>query len=138
MIDMQNKDHCPELEEIGEYIKNPVFMQFCSAIKTQYKCTEKIEFSSCSWEPGWNVKFKKSGKNLCTLYPREGFFTVLVVIGTKERASVEAILPECTPELQTIYTQTRAGNGQKWLMIDLEDEGELYNDILRLIEIRKG
>ena len=75
---------------------------------------------------------------MCTLYPREGFFTVLVVIGTKERASVEAILPECTSELQTIYTQTKAGNGQKWLMIDLDDEGELYNDVLRLIKIGKG
>ena len=51
--------------------------------------------------PGWNIKFKKSGKGLRTLYPREG-------------------------------------NGQRWLMIDLEDKDTLYNDIFRLIEIRRG
>ena len=44
-----------------------------------------LEFSKCSWEPGWNVKFKKSGKTLCTVYPRENYFTVIVVIGKKEK-----------------------------------------------------
>lgn len=29
-------------------------------------------------------------------------------------------------------------NGQRWLMIDLEDEDDLYKDVLRLIRIRRG
>ncbi|WP_302986820.1 hypothetical protein [uncultured Muribaculum sp.] len=37
-----------------------------------------------------------------------------------------------------MYKKTKLGNGQKWLMIDLEDQGEVYEDIFRLIEIRKG
>lgn len=36
------------------------------------------------------------------------------------------------------YHQTQEGNGQRWLMIDLEDEDELYKDLLRLIQIRRG
>lgn len=138
MIDIQNKEICPTLDEMGEYIRNSVFYQFCMDIKTKYNCKEKIEFSSCSWEYGWNVKFKKSGKNLCTIYPREGYFTVLVVVGNKEKEAVEEMLKECTPELRDIYNQTKAGNGQKWLMIDLEDKGKMVADVLRLIDIRKG
>lgn len=138
MIDLTDKSFCPSLEELGEYIRNPVFLQFCTQIKEKYSCKEKIEFSSCSWEKGWNIKFKKAGKNLCTIYPREGYFTVMVVVGTKEKDSVEAILPDCTAELQEIYSQTKEGNGQRWMMIDLEEEGSLFNDILRLIEIRRG
>lgn len=138
MVDIQDRGYCPTLEEIGEYIKNPVFTQFCTDMKTRYNCNEKIEFSSCSWEFGWNVKFKKSGKNLCTIYPREGYFTVLVVIGQKEMEAVHAILEECTPELRDIYMQTKTGNGQKWLMIDLEDKEKMYSDIFRLIDIRRG
>ena len=76
--------------------------------------------------------------SLCTIYPKEGFFTVLVVIGAREKVAVEAILPECTKEVREIYKKTKLGNGQKWLMIDLEDQGEVYEDIFRLIEIRKG
>ncbi len=66
------------------------------------------------------------------------FFTIMIVIGTKEKALVEAILPECTMELSDIYNQTKEGNGQRWLMIDLEDQGSLYNDVLRLIQIRRN
>ncbi len=60
----------------------------------------------------------------------------MIVIGKKEREAAKAILPECAAELQDIYT--REGNGQKWLMIDLEDRGELYDDLFRLIDIRKN
>lgn len=62
----------------------------------------------------------------------------MIVVGTKEKAFVEAILPECTTELVDIYHQTKEGNGHRWLMIDLEDKGDLYNDVLRLIQIRRN
>lgn len=138
MIDIQNKTYCPALEEIGEYVNNPVFMQFCMDIKNRLNCREKIEFSSCSWEFGWNVKFRKAGKNLCTIYPKEGHFTVLVVAGKKENETMEAILPEFSVEIRDIYRQTKAGNGQKWLMIDLKDKDKMYADTLHLVSIRGG
>lgn len=136
MIDLKDPSHSPTLDEIGTYIQNPVFQKFCSEIKDAYKCTEKIEYSCCSMEPGWNVKFKKSGKSLCTLYPRESYFTAMIVVGRKEKESVEEILPECTSRLQEIYKETKEGNGQRWLMIDLEDHDSMYHDVLRLIKIR--
>ncbi len=137
MIDIQEKGYCPTLEEIGAYVSNFVFVQFCKEMKTKYNCNEKIEFSSCSWEYGWSVKFKKSGKTLCTIYPQENYFTVLVVVGQKEKEAVEALLQECTLELRDIYSQTKTGNGQKWLMIDLEDNNEMYSAVFRLIDIRR-
>lgn len=138
MIDLQDKNYCPAIEEIGEYVQNPVFMQFCTEIRNTYQCSGKTEYSSCSWEKGWNVKFKKSGKTLCTIYPKEGYFTVMIVVGSKEKAAAEAILTECTIELQTIYRETKEGNGQRWLLIDLEEKENLYRDLLRLIQIRRN
>jgi len=137
MMNLQDKNIQPTLEEIDEYVRNSVFTLFCSEIKKTYQCNEKIEYSSCSWEKGWNIKFQKAGKTLCTLYPKEHYFTVMVVVGAKEKAAVEKILPECTAELQNIYEQTREGNGQRWLMIDLEDKENLYHDVLRLVQIRR-
>ena len=138
MVDLMDKKYHPSLEEISEYIGCPMFLRFCSELKETYKCSEQIEFSSCSMERGWNIKFKKSGKSLCTIYPRESYFTVMVVVGRKEKAFVEAILEECTPQLREIYHQTREGNGQRWLMLDLEDCEAMYQDILRLSAIRRG
>ncbi len=136
MIDLQNRDYQPTLNEMGEYVRNPVFREFCGEIMGAYRCAEKIEYSSCSMERGWNVKFKKSGKSLCTIYPREQYFTVLLVVSRKEKEAVETIMPECCAALRDIYDRTREGNGQRWLMVDLEDRDELYRDVLRGIAIR--
>lgn len=137
MIDIQDEGYFPSLEELCGYVRNPLIDRFCLEMKERFRCKEKIEFSSCSWERGWNIKFKKSGKNLCTLYPRESYFTVLVVIGAREKEAAELILPDCTDRLQEIYRQTKEENGQRWLMVDIEDDDEVYRDVLRFIELRR-
>ncbi len=48
MIDPQNREICPILDEIGAYIRNPLFQNLCSRLQTDYRCKEKIEFSACS------------------------------------------------------------------------------------------
>ena len=52
MIDLQDKNYDPAMEELGEYVGNPVFLQFCSEIMAAYQCKEKTEYSSCSWNKG--------------------------------------------------------------------------------------
>lgn len=138
MIDLQDRNYCPSIEEIGEFVHNPVFGQFCQEIRDVYECTEKIEYSLCSMEKGWNVKFKKAGKALCTIYPKEGYFRTMVVVGPKEKEPVERILPECSAELRDIYRRTPEGRGMRWLMLELEDRDDLYRDVLRLISIRRS
>lgn len=138
MISIMDRSYCPTLAEIAAYVRNPLFETFCNTISETYQCKEKIAYSSCSMKPGWNIKYKKAGKSLCTIYPGESCFTVLVVVGRKEKEAVEAVLPECTDELQAVYRQTPEGNGQRWLMTDLEDPDGLYEDVLRLIAIRRA
>lgn len=105
-------------------------------LKNRYNIKEKIEFSKCSLSPGWNVKFKKSGKSLCTVYPKENYFTVLIVIGKKVKNSIETLILNCSDEVQKIYYETKEVNNQRWLMIDLEDVDAVYNDLQRFIEIK--
>lgn len=138
MIDIKDINYTPTVEEISDCINNPLFDNFIMKMEQKHKALPKIEFSKCSWEYGWNIKFKKSGKSLCTIYPRESFFTVLVVIGEKEKERAESFLANASLALREIYNRTKEGNGQRWLMIDLEDSDEVYNDVLKLIEIRRG
>lgn len=112
------KEMAPTIEEISGFVRNQLFDDLCLQMECEYKAVCKIEFSSCSWAYGWNVKFKKSGKGLCTIYPKENYVTVLVVVGQKEKYQVESLLPEMSPMIQEIYHQTQEGNGQRWLMID--------------------
>lgn len=136
MIDIEDFNYSPTIDEISEFVRNPLFDDLCQKMMVTYKANCKIEFSKCSWAYGWNIKFKKYGKTLCTIYPKESYFTALVVIGKKEKEQAEEALLEMSPEIQEIYRRTQEGNGQRWLMIDLEDAGAVYNDALALIDIR--
>ncbi len=136
MIDLRDPDYRPSLEEILDFVDNPACADFCRQLQETFQTAPQIDFSKCSMEPGWNVKFKKSSRSLCTIYPRKSFLTVMVVIGSRERDWAEAMLPQCSPEIQTIYQNTREGNGQRWLMIDIRQADAVCEDTLRLIELR--
>ena len=86
---------------------------------------------------GWNVKYKKSGRSLCTLYPEKGTFSVLVVIGERERPEMELLLPTFSEYLQELYRKTQVSMGQRWLMIDVTDE-EILEDVKRCIFVRRN
>lgn len=136
VIMMGNPSETPALEDIRMFVQNPAFDAFLADLSAQYCVEPHLEFSKCNFAYGWNLKYKKSGKALCTVYPHEGFFTVLVVVGQREKAAVLEKMETFCPEIQAIYRETREGLGQKWLMIRLDDCGTQYQDVLRLIAIR--
>jgi AraC family transcriptional regulator len=86
---------------------------------------------------GWNVKYKKGGKSLCTLYPKQGYFISLVVVGAKESAEAEMLIPMCDEYTQELYSQTTFATGGKWLMIEVRNEN-ILRDVITLIALRAG
>ncbi|MEE0419238.1 MAG: DUF3788 domain-containing protein [Lachnospiraceae bacterium] len=137
MIDIKDMSYIPSLGEIGKYIGIPLFEAFCQYMDEEYKAVCRIEYSKDVWARGWNVKFKKAGKSLCVVYPKEKYFTVLVVVGNKERERVENLLPQMSEEIRELYQTTKEGNGQRWLMIDIHVDNRVYQEVLRLIRIRR-
>ena len=136
MFERENFNHIPTEYEIKEYINNDLWVNFCEYMKNTYNAVPKFEFSKCSWEYGWNMKFKNGSKSLCTIYPRENYFTILIVIGKNEKKLFEDAFSSFSNGIQKIYKETPEGNGQKWLMIDLEDNDRKYEDIKKIIGFR--
>ena len=95
-----------------------------------------MEHSRCSMRAGWNIKYNKDGKSLCTRYPMQGYFIALVVVGSREFTEAEFLMPQCSDYVQTVFKNTKTGNGQKWLMLDVRDR-EIMDDVFRLINLRK-
>lgn len=137
MWDKLDCSKIPVVNDFDNYIRNPLWQKFYSYMDEEYNIKPKFEYSGCSMLPGWNAKFKKSGKNLCTVYPDENFFIVLIVIGKNEKEQVEGELASFTEYIQDLYRSTSEGMGQRWLKIIFEDE-HIFKDIKRLIAIRKG
>ncbi|HHV30621.1 MAG TPA: DUF3788 domain-containing protein [Clostridium sp.] len=132
-----NIDHQPSYEDIKGFIgeREPLWSELLSYIELRYQVQPKMSYSKCSAQPGWNVKYQKSSKSLCTLYPMEGYFIALVVIGAKEQDEVELALETLTPYIQDLYRKTPFSCGGRWLMIQVKDESVL-NDVKNLIAIR--
>lgn len=134
----QDSSHIPAIEEFSRAIRNRLFEKFLRDMTAGYACEPVKEFSKCSWEYGWNMKFKKGSKTLCTLYPREQYFTLMIVMGRKEQPLLEKLLPQLCEAMQRTIQETSEGNGQRWLMIDLEDDDSLYQDVWKLLRLRAG
>ena len=137
MMDLKDINYQPTIEEIKAYIGNEIFKQFLTYMNEEYQAVRKIEYSKDVYFKGWNVKLRKAGKGLCVIYPKEGYFTVLVVIGSKEQDKFNDLYPALSKEMKEIYDNTKEGNNQRWLMIDINKKNELYDDVLKLIQIRR-
>ena len=129
------KSQQPTLEQISEYIASPLWGELCAWAEKSYQIEPKVEHCTCSGAPGWNVKYKKSGRSLCTLYPDAGQFTALISVGAKEAPEAELLLPTCTDYIRELYARTQPFNGARWLMIHITDE-RVLEDVKQLIRLR--
>ncbi|WP_249313849.1 DUF3788 domain-containing protein [Congzhengia minquanensis] len=124
----------PDLNAVAEYINSPLWTELLRFMEETYGVTPKIEYSKCSGAPGWNVKLKKGGRALCTLYPEKDVFTCLICIGRREVAEAELVLSS-HEALRVLYENTKPFNGARWLMIAVTD-GDVLNVVKKLITIR--
>lgn len=132
-----SKNNEPSMEDISKYIDNGLWEEFNKRIQDDFNVKPVTAYSGCSLQPGWNVKYKKSSKSLCTLYPMKGYFIALVVIGKAEEERTLAMIDECSEYTKDLYYRTEGGNNQKWLMIEIKN-GEILEDALVLIRIRSS
>lgn len=135
--DKTNGTQKPSMTAISAYVDSPLFECLCKHVETEYQSKPVLEYSKCSMQYGWNVKYKKAGRTLCTLYPMEGYFIALIVIGNREQTETELMLPLFTEYFQQLYHETKTGMGQKWLMINVTDDAVL-EDVKQCIAIRRG
>ena len=129
------KSQQPTLEQISEYIASPLWGELCRWAEKSYQIEPKVEHSTCSGAPGWNVKYKKGGRALCTLYPDEGQFTALITVGAKEAPEAELLLPTCSDYIRELFARTQTMNGARWLMIRVTD-AQVLEDVKKLIRLR--
>ena len=137
MLDIEDRAYQPSAAEIGAFVGNGLFDELCRCMADEYQALCKIEYSGDRVLPGWNMKFKKAGRALCTVYPRKGRFSLLLVVGQREKQRVEALLPGLSEAFRETYRNTPEGMGQRWLLFDFDARSALYDDVLRVIRIRR-
>ncbi len=125
----------PNFVQIGDYIETPLWVELNTYLQNAYQVKPMITYSRGSMQRGWNVKYQKGGRALCTLYPMPGFFIALVVVGAKEMHAAELLLPLLGADARSLYGSTPVCMGAKWLMLPVRDREQLA-DVRRLISLR--
>ena len=134
-----SKEQEPSVGQVGEYINTSLWDSLDSHIQQTFNVKPKLSYSGCSMDDGlwkgWNVKYKKSGKSLCTLYPKQGYLLLLVPVGQKEMTEAELLIPLCTEYTQNLFNQATTGHIGKFLAFEIKDE-DVLQDVKNLIALR--
>lgn len=128
-------ENAPDLKQIRAFVANPLWDKLFSYIEETFALKCFIEYSGCGMAPGWNVKFRKSGRNLCTLYPTEGGFACLVIASDKDLLELELLLPTWSDYVRELFQNTKSFMGGRWLMVAVESD-EILEDLKDLLRIR--
>lgn len=102
--------------------------KYLTAIRDAYEMDEL-------WD-GNELKFRRGGKTLATLYIKEGFFTILLIYGKAERAKLEEQIDTFPVALQDLYRNSRTFHDGKWMFLDTADDS-LIPDVMRMLAIKR-
>ena len=125
----------PTIHDIAAWVKDPLFLESNSWLCSTYGIQPLMEFSRCSMDRGWNVKYKKGSRPLCVCYVRAGWFTAMVTVGAGQMEELRALLPSFSETFQAIFESTRLFNGGKWLVLDVKQAQQL-EDVRQLILLK--
>ncbi len=66
-----NAEQMPSGQDIRDFMGEsaPLWDDLLAYVEKTYVVKPQSAYSKCSAQPGWNIKYKKSSKSLCTLYP---------------------------------------------------------------------
>ena len=134
---VMDNSHMPSLDEIGNYIGGAAekrWLELNQHLEKTFNIQPKISYSTCSGKPGWNFKYQKSGKALCTLYPEKGRFIVLIVVTLALIETLEKT-GYADPFIWKIIEEAKPFNKTKWLMVSVEDQFGLES-VIKLLHLK--
>jgi len=137
--ELWDAEHKPSESEVKEFVDTPLWDNLDDYLRQTYNVKPKLSYSNCAMDKGmwkgWNVKYKKSGKSLCTLYPKHGYILSLLPIGSREMGEAELLMPLCTEYTQTLFKKTACGRSGKSLAFEVKD-ADVLHDMKNLISLR--
>jgi hypothetical protein len=132
-----DREHKPDQKDINKTIGDnakKAWNEIQKFLAKYYKIEPETVFYGKNY--GWNIRYRKSGRTLCSLFPEEGSFSVLIVFGKKEVEKATGMLINFEKKIQDIILNTKQLHDGRWLWIKVHKIEEI-GDIKKLILIKK-
>jgi len=134
---MIDKAHKPTEDEMANFIGEPakgVWVEIRRFIEEHYDIIPETVFGGAKY--GWEVRYRKSGKTLCSLTPEKGGVMVLIVLGKKESEKALSMRNELSPKMFKLIENTKQLRDGRWLWIRLLTANDA-NDVKKLLPIKR-
>lgn len=134
---MKHKTREPTEQEIRSFIGERAtesWLEIRRFIEDHYDITPETIFYGAKY--GWTIRYRKSGKTLCSLFPERGAFTVLVVLGRKESEKALSIRDELGGKVNRLLGDTEQLHDGRWLWIRVLTASDA-DDIKKLLTIKR-
>jgi hypothetical protein len=134
---MTDKTHEPTESEIHTFISENVrktWIVLKQFIEEAYGLVSGKIFYGAKY--GWTVRYRKSGKTLCSLFPEEGKFIVLIVLGCEEALKTLPMERELSPQTLRLIENTKQLHDGCWLWIRITEPDDI-DDSKTLLQLKR-
>jgi len=131
---MLDKAHQPTEQEMLETIHDTtLWVQMRDYLAAAYGVTpELINYGTY----GWTFRYRKSGRTLCSLYPEQGAFSMLIVLGKKEVEKALSMMGQFNANIRTVLEETPQLHDGRWLWIRVLEQHDV-DGIIELLALKR-
>jgi hypothetical protein len=132
MLDGEHQPTEPDiLKTIG---KKEVWLDLKQYLEQNYDFVPELVFYGAKY--GWTIRYRKSGKTLCSLFPEKGAFTVLLVLGKQETEKALSMLDEFSTRVGKLVNGAEQRRDGRWLWIRVLTSVDA-DDVKELLKVKR-
>ena len=131
---MLDKDHQPTDREISKTIGDTApWLELKQYIESSYAFAPELADYG---KHGWTIRYRKSGKTLCSLFPEKGAFTALVVLGKKEAEKALSMMDQFNTSVRKLLDNAEQLHDGRWLWIRVRKQSDI-SSIKELLKLKR-
>jgi hypothetical protein len=133
---MMDKSTQPSEEDMANWIGQPIAAEW---ITLQRFLAETYEiapiFNAGGKRYGWNLQYRLGGRPLCEMYPEQGSFTALVILGKLELAQAMDRIEIFGSVVQLAVAESPRYHDGCWMYIRVSDALTCHQDVQDIEEL---
>ena len=131
-----DKTNQPSFDDMSEWIGQPLSTGW-SMLRRFLEETYHINpiFNDGGKRYGWNLQYRISKRPLCEMYPEQGSFTTLVILGKAEMETAMERIATYGTLVQKALVETPRYHDGCWMYIRLSDPNTAHQIVLDIFEL---
>lgn len=122
-----DKNHSPSEKEILMAVEptDEFWLDINKYIEKNYCFIPELIYFTKKY--GWSIRYRKSNKTLCYLFPERNSFSVLIVLGRKEASQIDLIKDLLNDTVKQVFENTEQFHDGKWMWIRVKEMNDIVS-----------